>query len=137
MMKPTQKTLIILVITGLVGVAVILGVILGMGYIRPYAQTQSYPIENVERAVLTLHAAKVIAVPATEQYRAEVYVNAWLPRPPAFEQIVSVTVTDGTLEITETSFPDEFFGIFPQPYEMNITLYLPEAACEQIKEIQP
>ncbi len=136
MMKPTQKTLIILIITGLVGVAVILGVILGMGYIRPYAQTQSYPAENVERAVLTLRAAKVTAVPATEQYRAEVYVNAWLPRPPAFDSIVSVTVTDGTLNITETPFPDEFFGIFPQPYELNITLYLPEAACGQIKEVQ-
>ncbi len=136
-MKPTQKTLIILMITGLAGIAVILGIILGIGQIRPYAQTQSYPVENVEHIALTLHAAKVTAVPATEQYRAEVYVNAWLPRPPAFDRVVSVTMTDGTLNITETPFPDEFFGIFPQPYEINITLYLPEAACEQLKEVQP
>ncbi len=133
-MKRTGKTLTILLIIGFVGVAATVGAALSTGHIRPYAETKSYPAENVQRTELNLHSAQVTAVPVTENYRAEVYVHAWLPRPLDFDQIASVEVTDGVLTVTETSFPNEFLGMFPQPYEMRITLYLPAKACRQIEE---
>ncbi|HWR23975.1 MAG TPA: hypothetical protein VN366_10935 [Feifaniaceae bacterium] len=134
-MKRT-KILVLLLAIGLAGVIAATGIALGTGHIRPYAETKSYPIEHMERVELSLHCAEVTAVPVTEDYRAEVYVNAWLPRPPEFDRVVSVNVADGTLTITETPFPNEFLGMFPQPYEMKLTLYLPAAACERIEEVR-
>ncbi len=133
-MKRTGKRLTTLFVIGLAGAATVLGVILGTGHIRPYAQTQRYSVENVQRAQLNLHSAQVTAVPAAADYRVEIYVNAWLPNPIDFDQIAAIEVADGTLTVTETPFPAEFLGVFPQPYEMNITLYLSAAACEQIEE---
>lgn len=133
-MKRTSKILLILMAIGFVGVAGIVGIAVGTGHIRPYAQTQRYSVENVQRAQLNLHHAQVTAVPATADYRVEVYVNAWLPNPIDFDKIAAIDVADGTLTVTETPFSAEFLGLFPQPYEMNITLYLPAAACERIEE---
>lgn len=133
-MKRMGKILTTLFVIGLIGIAAVIGAALGTGHIRPYAETKRYSLENVERAQMDLRSAQVTVVPVAEEYRIEVYVNAWLPRPINFDQIVSVEVTDGNLSITETPFPNEFLGMFPQPYEMDITLYLPAAACEQIEE---
>lgn len=135
-MKRTEKILTTLLIIGFVGVAATIGAVLGTGHIRPYAETKSYPVENVQRTELNLHSAQVTAVPVTENYRAEVYVHAWLEHPIDFDEILSVEVQDGTLAVTETPFPAEFMGLFPQPYEMKMTLYLPAEACRQIEEVR-
>ena len=135
-MKRTNKILITLLIIGFIGVAATVGAALGTGHVRPYAETRRYSVENVERAEINLHSAQVTAVPTTEDYRVEVYVHAWLPRPLDFDQIISVEMTDGVLNITETPFPAELLGMFPQPYQMQITLYLPAAACAQIEEVR-
>ncbi len=135
-MKRTGKILAYLLAVGLIGVAAVIGVVLSTGHIRPYAETKSYSIETVQRAQISLHAAQVTAVPVTENSRVEVYVHAWLPNAIDFDQIVSVEVADGALIVTETPFSNEFLGMFPQPYEMKITLYLPAAACDQIEEVR-
>lgn len=135
-MKRAGKILAILLLIGLLGTAAAVGIVLGTGYIRPFAETNVYSVEDIERAQLNLHFAQVSAVPVTENYRVEVYVHAWLEYPLDFDEIMSVEVQDGTLSVTETSFPAEFMGMFPQPYEMKMTLYLPAEACRQIEEVR-
>ena len=135
-MKRTGKILTTLLLIGLIGAAATIGLLLGMGHIRPYAETKRYSVEKVQSAKLSLHSAQVTAVPATEDYGVEVYVHAWLPQPIHFDEIVTVEVSDGTLLVTETPFASEFFGVFPQPYEMKMTLYLPAEACERIEEVR-
>ena len=42
------------------------------------------------------------------------------------DDVLTVGISDGTLQIKELGFPSDFLGIFPQPYEMKVTVYAPE-----------
>ena len=57
-----------------------------------------------------------------------------LPGSVNMDDVVDVRVQDGVLVVTETPFTAEFIGVFPQPYEMKITVYMPQELCDTYGE---
>ena len=113
-----------------------LGFLFGTGTLRSYEGTKSYALADIESVTVYAHLAQVRVVPSQTDYRAEVYAKAWLAGPIDFDKIFAVHADSGAFNVTETPFPAEFLGVFPQPYEMRITLYLPADASASMKEVR-
>lgn len=132
-MRRTGKVFLILFFVGLLGVAVTLGVIVGTGMLRSYEGSKTYPIAApVTSAKIEASHAQVLVVPTEGDYRVEAYAKAWLERPIDMDTVLSVSSENGVLTVTETPFPAEFLGLFPQPYELLVTLYLPREICDTL-----
>ena len=123
--KPLKILLWGLVI-GLVGMAVTMGVAVGSGRITSRETEEiiaaGTPFESV---ILDTTMADVQFV-TSDSYEVEAYTKAWRPSPIDINEVVHVSVDKGVLTITETGFPNDFLGIFPQPYELGLTIYAPE-----------
>jgi len=133
-MKKNSKVLLILLIIGIAGTAITSGFILGSGQLMPRQATREYEIgESLRDLELDTVNAKINIVPSESSY-VTAYANAWLPQPVEMENVVNVSVEDGTLRVTETPFPSTFLGVFPQPYELIITLYIPPEICGNYQE---
>lgn len=129
-MKKMTKLLLILFIAGLCGTAVTLGYIMGSGQLMSREAAKDYAVdEPFHELKLDTVAAQVLMVPS-EDVHVEAYAKAWLPGPVDMDDVVDVDVRGGVLTVTETPFPAEFFGIFPQPYEMRLTIYMPQELCD-------
>lgn len=129
MKRVKNKTLVLVMIAGFAGVAVMMAVIMGSGLLMSRETQTEYAVkEDFSDVALNTVAAQINVVPS-DQPRVTAYAKAWLKAPIDMHDIVTVTVEDGVLNVTETPFPAEFFGLFPQPYELKITLYLPETLC--------
>lgn len=132
-MKRTGKVFLILFFVGLLGVVVSLGVIVGTGVIRSYEASKTYSIpEPFTSAQMKSYHAQVLVIPTEGDYRVEGYAKAWLDRPIDMDTVLSVSTEHGVLTVTETPFPAEFLGLFPQPYELLVTLYLPQEICDTL-----
>jgi hypothetical protein len=68
--------------------------------------------------------------------KANISLFAWRGKDFNAADYVQLTVENGTLILTEIPFPMDFFGFFPQPYGMNITLSVPQAIYDSL-EVQP
>ncbi len=133
-MKKMTKLLLILFIVGLCGAAVTMGYIMGSGELMSHEATKDYAVdEPFGKLQLETVAAQVTVVPS-ETAHVEAYAKAWLPGPVNMDDVVDVRVRDGVLTVTETPFPAEFFGMFPQPYEMRLTIYMPQELCDTYGE---
>ncbi len=133
-MKKSAKILLIMFVIGICGTAVMMGYIMGSGRLMSHEATKDYAVDEPFSALeLNTVAAQVTVVPSEETH-VQAYAKAWLPGPVNMDDVVDVRVEHGTLIVTETPFPAEFFGIFPQPYEMKLSVYMPEAMCEAVKE---
>ena len=135
-MKRSTKVLLALLLIGLLGTATTVGLLLGTGTLYSREAAKTYPIGEVKSATAYTHFAALEVVPVQGDYRAEVTAKAWLEEPIDLNGIFSASVEDEVLTVTETPFPSKFFGLFPQPYEMKITLYLPENVCASLEEVQ-
>ncbi len=132
-MKRTGKVFLILFFIGLLGVVVSLGVIVGTGVIRSYEARKTYSIpEPLTSAQMKPYQAQVLVVPTEEDYRVEAYAKAWQEQPIDLDTVLSVSTENGVLTVTETPCPAEFLGLFPQPYELLVTLYLPQEICDTL-----
>ncbi len=133
-MKKTAKILLILFLIGICGTAVMLGYIMGSGQLMSHEAEKDYAVKETFSALqLNTVAAQVTAVPS-ESMHVEAYAKAWLPGPVNMDDVVNVRVQDGVLVVTETPFPAEFFGVFPQPYEMKLTIYMPQELYDTYTE---
>jgi len=133
-MKTSSKVILILLIIGIAGTAITSGYIMGSGQLMARQATQEYEIgETFSNLELDTVNAKINIVPSESSY-VTAYANVWLPQPVQMDNVVNVSVEDGTLHVTETPFPSTFFGVFPQPYELIITLYMPLEICEDYQE---
>ncbi|MEL7610705.1 MAG: hypothetical protein AAGU74_14525 [Bacillota bacterium] len=135
-MKRSTKILLALLLAGLLGTAATAGILIGTGTLYSREASKTYPITNVMSAKAYTHLAVLELVPAQGDYRAEVYAKAWLEGPVDPDKIFSADVEGGALTVTETPFPSTFLGLFPQPYEMKITLYLPESVLASLEEVR-
>ena len=81
--------------------------------------------------------AQVMVLPTAETPFVDVYAKAWLPAPIDLEERLTWDLKDGVLTLREIPFEANFFGIFPQPYEMTITAHVPQAVYEQYMGEQP
>ena len=132
-MKRTGKVFLILFFAGLLGVVVSLGAIVGTGVIRSYEASKTYSIpEPFISAQIKSYQAQILIVPAEGDFRVQGYAKAWLERPIDMDTVLSVSNENGVLTVTETPFPAEFLGLFPQPYELLVTLYLPQEICDTL-----
>jgi hypothetical protein len=122
-MKRIDKVLWLLLLVGLVGAAVTCGVIVGDHTLQ----------EPITAAVLDIRGASVELIPSQSDFRVEAHASAWLEQSFAMGQILSVTQTDGVLTVTQTPFPQRFLGMFPQPYALDIKLYLPQQVCDALE----
>jgi hypothetical protein len=133
-MNKSTKILLILLLIGIGGTAIVFGYIMGSGQLMSHEDTQDYIVnEKFEKLQLDTVAAQIDIV-SSEQAHVSVYAKAWLPEPVNMDNVVDVRVENGILTMTETPFPSTFFGVFPQPYELKLTLYMPREICEAYQE---
>ena len=133
-MKKMTKLLLILFIIGFCGTAVTMGIIIGSGQLMSHEARKDYAVEEPFGTLrLDTTAAQVTVIPS-EKAHVQAYAKAWLPGPVDMDAVVDVRVRDGELTVTETPFPAEFLGMFPQPYEMQLTIYMPQEMCDTYLE---
>lgn len=131
-MKRSTKVLIILLILGTVGLAAMLAVIVGTGMLYSRETLHTYEFDQTPAAiVMDMKQAQIDLVPSDE-CRVEAYVKAWRTAEIDMDDVLAVSMADGTMQIREKGFPTDFLGIFPQPYELKITVYAPQAALDAV-----
>jgi hypothetical protein len=117
---------------GFMGCAATLGVIIGTGTLMSREAEKAYAItEPFESVELSGPHRDITLLPSKNGYSVNAYVKAWRPEPIDLDGMLSFSVEDGVLHIAETPFSDDFFGFFPQPYELRLTIYVPEGYFEQ------
>ncbi len=132
-MKKSTKVLIILMIAGAVGLAAMLGALVGAGVLFSRETAQTYAFDDTPAAiVMDIKMAQIERVPS-DTCRVEAYVKAWRTGEINMDDALAVSMADGTLQIEETGFPADFLGIFPQPYEMKLTIYAPQSALDAMR----
>ena len=132
-MKKKTMILVILLAVGTVGLAITMGYILGSNTLMSREAAKTYEVREPYDTVQFDTALAYAYVQPSEngETRVETYAKAWLPHEIDMDSIFSVTVQDGVLTITQNPFPDEFLGVFPQPCELDLYVYLPEDIYEQ------
>ena len=132
-MKTKTKVLLILLAVGVVGVAATMGYIMGSSTLISREAEKTYAVsEPFDTVKFHTVLGQVTVLPAEDgETRVEAYAKAWLPEEIDMDEHISVAVEDGVLVVTETPFPDEFLGVFPQPYEMILRVYVPQDVYEQ------
>ena len=129
-MKKSTKALIIMLIVGTVGLAVLMGVIVGAGVLYSRETARSYEFDQTPTAIfMDIKQAQVELVPS-DRCRVEAYVKAWRTGEIVMDDVLTVSMSGGALKVVETGFPSDFFGYFPQPYEMKVTVYAPQAVLD-------
>lgn len=137
-MKRASKILLLLAGIGLAGVLATLAVTFATGAIWSYEDSISLSVEGeVYEAVLDVPGASVQLAAADHDYRVEAFSSAWLTQPLPLSNRISAYVKEGTLYVGITPFPDTFLGMFPQPHETRLTLYLPAHTTLRNQEMQP
>ena len=125
-MKKSTKVLIILMIVGAVGLTAMLGTIVGTGVLYSRETAQSYEFDEAPLALTVDTEQAQVDLAPSDECRVEAYVKAWRTGEIEMNDVLTVNMADGTLQIEELGFPSDFLGIFPQPYEMKVTVYAPQ-----------
>lgn len=131
MKKQVKRWLLVLLIS-VAGIALTGVVLMGSGMLMSREASKTYPIDAaIDHVKVEAVRAQVTLVPEAGEPRVVAYAKAWLPEPIDLDEHVALSVSDGTLTITETAFAEQFLGLFPQPYEMALTVYVPQAVYDQ------
>ncbi|MGE5494926.1 MAG: hypothetical protein ACM3S4_06475 [Burkholderiales bacterium] len=131
-MNSKTKLLWIGLAIGFIGCAATLGVIIGTGTLMSREAEKAYAItEPFESIELSGPHRDITLLPSKNGSSVNAYAKAWRPEPIDLDAMLSFSVQDGALHIAETPFPDNFLGFFPQPYELRLTIYVPEDYFEQ------
>jgi hypothetical protein len=133
-MNKKVKRLISGLVIGVIGAAATIGVMVGTGALMSREAEKTYHFDEPFTAYAFPDPERVSAevdFMQGDEYRAEAYIKAWRPEPIDIDELVSLEVKDGVLYITQTPFPDDFLGFFPQPYELRLTVYAPAELFEQ------
>ncbi len=118
---------------GFIGCAAVIGVIIGTGTLMSREDAKTYVISEPFDSIMFSDPCHepVMLQPSKDGYSVDVYVKAWRPGPIDLDDMLSFSVENGVLRITETPFPDDFLGFLPQPYELRLTIYVPEDYFKQ------
>lgn len=132
-MSKKTKLLLAGLIIGLAGIAVTIGIAISTDAIMSREDEKTFPISEPFSSIATkdIEQTSVQVVPAGQEgIKISAYIKAWRPEHIDISKLISADVKNGVLTITRTPFPDDFLGLFPQPYELKITVYAPEAYFE-------
>ncbi len=131
MKKLTKRTLIIFGISA-IGLAATIAVILGAGILKSADNDEVVMIsEQVERISLDVDKASVTLI-ESEELKIESQLNLWADEQILASDVAIITSSGGVLTITETPPGGKFLGIFPQPYELKITIHAPRGMVDDI-----
>lgn len=128
MRKKTNLLLTGLVI-GLTGIAVTIGIAIGTDAIMSREDEEIFSIGEPFSSIAApdIEQRYIHVVPAGQEgVKVSAYIKAWRSEHIDVSEIISARVNNGVLTITMAAFPDDFLGLFPQPYELKITVYAPE-----------
>lgn len=121
---------------GIIGIIATISIAIGTGAIMSREASKTYyfdkPFETLALPEYPGNSPSNVAIMQGD-YKVEAYVKAWRPEQIDIDKLLNVEVRDGILYITMNKFPDDFFGMFPQPYELDITVYTPLG--DDLKEI--
>lgn len=136
-MTKRMKVLLLVLGVGLCGLIITSAIIIGSGQLASREESRSYAVSESFDDVRIQKSAATVTFAAADDVRIDVYAKAWLDKPIDLDQLVAIQVLNGVLQITETPFPDVFLGIFPQPYELSITIYVPQTVYDEMEEYAP
>lgn len=114
-------------VIGLAGIAVTMAVAIVADMIMSREDTKVYfsekpfdtlVLSGAEYSSCEIHTAQ-------GEYKIEAYIKAWRPEHIDLDKRLDMSTKDGQLGIVFEPFPNDFFGMFAQPYEMIITVYSP------------
>ncbi len=132
------KFYLILLAVAVIGIAIVGTYVVASGTLISREASETYAIgEGITNFHFEMKRAQVTYLPTKELPRLEVYAKAWLPKPIDLSQRLVIKVEGDTLTVKEIPFESTFLGLFPQPYEMSITAYVPEAVYQSIMGGQP
>ncbi len=135
-MKKSTKKLWIVFIIGVVGLAVVAGVMIGTGYLVSRNKQETVAIgSGVDEIVLNVDKAHVNIVESDER-EIELSLNLWADVEIEASEVAQAKTAGGVLTITETAPQNTFFGVFEQPYELIITIKIPADMADNIEEIR-
>lgn len=128
-MSKRTKLLWMGLITGLIGVAVTIGIAIAADAIMSREDSNTYYFDEPFHTLVLpdeLERRPSGFGMMEGDYKVEAFIKAWRPEKIDIDDILSVEVKDGALYIAKKPFPDDFFGMFPQPYELIIDIYTPQ-----------
>ncbi len=129
-MNKKTKLLLAGLVTGLIGIAVTIGIAISTDAIMSREDEKTFPIDKQFSSIAApdIEQDSIRVVPAEQNGpKISAYIKAWRPEHIDVSRMISAEVNDGVLTITKTPFPDDFLGLFSQPYELKITVYAPES----------
>jgi len=130
--RNATKVLWILLAAGAAGLALVIGISVGTGAIASREDAKSYEFDHsFDAVVLETVNADVQMVPAGEKAGANTFAKAWLEQPFEMDDVIAFEIEEGVLTVRETPFPPRFMAIFPQPYELKVTLFVPPEIIEE------
>lgn len=132
-MSKKTKLLFIGLITGLAGIAVTIGIAIGTDALMSREDFKVYRFDEPFNTVVFPEESERCPVgfggvegdSRDDEYKVEAYIKAWRPEHIDIDDILTVEVSNGELFISKRPFPDDFLGLFPQPYELSIDIYTP------------
>ena len=131
-MRKSTKILFIIFGAGAVGMAVLIALILGTGMLASRDNADTIVLsEQIESIVLNTDEHLVTLVASNER-KIVTSVNLWADEEIDVAGIAVVSTQGGTLTITQTPPTGKFLGLFAQPYELKITIYVPRDMIDDI-----
>ena len=114
------------------GIALVCTYVVATGGMMSREASESYEIKDITSLQFDTVRAQVTYLPTEDTQQLQVYAKAWLSEPIDLSKRLSMKTEGTVLTVKEIPFESTFFGFFPQPYEMTITAYVPEAVYQSI-----
>lgn len=131
-MKKLTKISLIVFLIGIVGLIAMLGIILGSGILGSKDKEDVIVVSNdIQDIELELDKASV-EVEESDEIKIESYLNLWTDEDIEVGDVAVITTQQDVLTITETAPTNKFLGMFPQPYELKITIHAPADMIDDI-----
>ncbi len=137
MIKRVKFWLIVLLV-GVAGIALTGTYLMATGSLMSREARKDFSLQgDFQKLKVETVGAKVTAYPTSEPPILEVYAKAWVSNPIDLNEHFSITNENGVLTVKEIPFESTFLGLFPQPYEMTMTFYVPQAVYDDFTGGRP
>ena len=130
-MKKITKVMLIAFIIGFVGLGITTAFLLVSGRLASRDNSKAFEIPcDAHTIIINTDKAHVNLV-KSDDMRIELYLNLWADIDIDARDVAVIEYDEGTVIINETAPDNKFFGIFPQPYEIIITVRTPESLLKE------
>ncbi len=131
MSKQGKISLIVFVI-GIVGLGVTMGVIIGSGHFASKDNEEVLVLsDDIKGFELSLDKGSV-QLEEADEIKVVSQLNLWADEDIKVGDVALISSRDGVITIMEQAPQNKFFGMFPQPYELKITIHAPRSVIDDI-----